>query len=117
LEKSQNFPILALYNVGWRFVTLSQVIVTNDALKQRRAKSREQEHQISRDESFEHWRRSDITGHDRFKAMVGYAVVPVLVLWGVLAGLGAIVLDILNVIFKVLGRIVGGSKSLILGGK
>ena len=117
LEKGQNFPILALYNVGWRFVTLSQVIVTNDALSQKREKSREQERRISREDSFQHWRRSDITGHDGFKAMVGYGVVPILALWGLLAGLGAVVLDILNVIFKVLGRMVGGSKSLILGGK
>ncbi len=87
---------------------MSQVIVTEDTLRAKREASALQEHKIDREGQYARWRRNDITGKDHFEALVGYAVVPILALWGLLIGAGAVMLQVLNVIFKALGKLFGG---------
>lgn len=96
-------------------VKLSQVVVTNDTLKRKRERSREQEHQIDRESGFSRWRRNDITGKDPFASMVGFAVTPILALWGLLCGAIAVTVTVLRYLFRLLGQVVGGRKSLITG--
>jgi hypothetical protein len=96
---------------------LSQVIVTQDNLLDKRQRSRDQERKIDTADQFEKWRRSDVTGPDVFKKTVGLAVMPVLGLWAIICGIMTAALGFLRVIFRVLGKAVGGSRNLITGGK
>lgn len=91
---------------------MSQVIVTNDTLKQKREKSAEQEHRIDREGQFQHWKRSDITGKDLPKIAIGFAVLPIAALWAFLTGLIALMLTICEYGFKVLGSVFGGKKRI-----
>ena len=84
---------------------LSQVIVTEDALKKKREDSAKQEHKIDREGQFARWKRSDITGKDPVESLVGYATVPILGLWGILGGIMTLMLAALEYAFKGLGRI------------
>ncbi len=94
---------------------MSQVVVTEDSLKVLRERSRAQEHRIKKDDGVAKWRRSDITGSDPVAKAIGLAVLPVLGLWLILAVIGAVMVEIVNGIFKVLGSVIGGTKSLITG--
>ena len=94
---------------------MSQVIVTQDRLRQRREASGQQERTIEREAEFAKWRRSDITGRDPVAAAVGFAVLPIVALWGLLCGLMVIVLEALRAVFWVFGRVLGGAKNLLLG--
>ena len=94
---------------------MSQVIVTKDQLSPQRDLSAKQEHQISREAQFAKWRRSDITGKDQVLSLIGYAVLPIVALWSSLYFLAAAALIVLKWLFKSLGRIIGGTKSLITG--
>jgi hypothetical protein len=92
---------------------LSQVIVTNDQLKPQRDLTRWQERDIDRDGQFKRWKRSDIVSRgDPVKILIGLAVLPVLALWGILAGIMAVAVAIVNFVFKGLGAVVGGKKNL-----
>lgn len=94
---------------------MSQVIVTNDKLTDKRQKSRDQERKIKVEDMFARWRRDDVTKPDPFKKMVGLAVTPVLAIWAALCALMAGVMFVTRSIFKGLGRVIGGSRSLITG--
>ncbi len=94
---------------------MSQVVVTEDSLKILRERSRAQEHRIKKDDGVAKWRRSDITGADPVAKAIGFAVLPVLGLWLILGVIGAVMVEIVNGIFKVLGSVIGGTKSLITG--
>ena len=94
---------------------LSQVIVTNDEFKSQREKSRQQERQISCEDDFARWRRNDITGKDHVLSLVGFAVLPIVVLWALLGVVMVAALELANLLFKLLGRVIGGTKSLITG--
>ena len=94
---------------------MSQVIVTKDGLKARRDQSAKQEHSISSEAQFAHWRRSDVTGKDRVLSLIGIAVTPVVALWAILSILAAAALFVLKWLFNGLGRLIGGTKSLITG--
>jgi hypothetical protein len=87
---------------------LSQVIVTNDSLKQKRERSAEQEHRIDRESQFARWRKSDITGKDYVESAVGYALLPIVALWAFLTGVIALMLTACEYLFKVLGAIFRG---------
>ncbi len=92
---------------------MSQVVVTDDKLKASRECSKAQEHRIKTEEGFARWRRSDITGADPVAKAIGLAVLPVLGLWAILGVIGAVMLELVNALFKVLGNLIGGKKSLI----
>lgn len=94
---------------------MSQVIVTNDKLNQKRKLSADQEHKIDRDGMFTRWRRNDITGRDPLTNLIGFAVLPIWALWTALTALIFAVIWVLEQVFKVLGKIFGGKKSLITG--
>jgi hypothetical protein len=64
---------------------MSQVVVTEDNLKQRRLRSGEQEKRIDREGQFRKWLKSDITGFDPIAAVVGLAVLPVVAIWYILS--------------------------------
>ena len=94
---------------------MSQVVITEDHLKRRRELTRAQERLISREDHPQRWRRSDVTGKDAVARLVGYGVLPVLGLWVLLTTVLLLMLTIVKYVFKLLGQVVGGSKSLILG--
>ena len=96
---------------------MSQVIVTQDKLLDKRQRSREQEKHIETNEQFAKWRRSDVTGPDLFRKTVGMAVMPILGLWAIVGGIMAAALGLLRWIFKSLGRLIGGKRNLITGDK
>jgi hypothetical protein len=96
---------------------LSQVIVTKDKLQSKRDASRTQEANISREDMFAKWRRNDITGKDPIAAGIGMLLLPVVAAWAVLTGFIYLVLTILKYVFEALGKVVGGSRSLITGRK
>ena len=92
---------------------MSQVVVTHDSLSQKRIKSRDQEHKITVDAAFSRFLRTDITGSDPIAKLAGLAVMPILALWGLLVGVMTLMVTIVNYLFKGLGRVIGGTKSLI----
>jgi len=94
---------------------VSQVIVTDDKLNKKRKASGDQEHKIDREGMFKQWRRNDITGRDPMTSMIGFAVLPIWALWTALTALIFAVIYVLEMVFKGLGRIFGGKKSLITG--
>ena len=94
---------------------MSQVVVTDDNLKVLRERSRAQEHRIKTEEGFQHWRRSDVTGSDPAAKAIGFAVLPILGLWAILGIIGTIMVEIVNAVFRLLGSVVGGKKSVITG--
>jgi hypothetical protein len=91
---------------------LSQVIVTDDKLKQKREKSAEQELRIDREGQFQRWRRNDITGKDMVATAIGFAALPVVGLWAFLTAMIAAMLTLCQYLFKVLGAAFGGKKPI-----
>jgi hypothetical protein len=92
---------------------LSQVVVTNDALKVEREKSRAQEKRISTDSVQSRWRRNTLKKKDPITVLIGLAVTPVVAIWAVLAACMVVPLKILEAVFKALGQMIGGDRSLI----
>ena len=86
---------------------MSQVVVTDDTFKDKRQKSREQEHKIARESEFGKWRRDDVTKLDRFQRVLGLMVLPIVGLWGIICGLMYFVVQIVRFCFQLLG---GGQK-------
>ncbi len=96
------------FQKGW---PVSQVIVTDDKLKTQRERSGAQEHKITVDASFARFRRNDVTKQDPAATLLGYVC---LVLFGIWTLVSWVVLEILAVVlFRPLGKILGGSKSII----
>jgi hypothetical protein len=60
---------------------MSQVVVTVDALKNRRVASAEKENQIDREGEFEKWRLASISGFDPVAATVGALMLPIAASW------------------------------------
>lgn len=89
---------------------MSQVVVTEDSLKQRRLRSGEQERQIDRESQFKKWQLSDITGFDPIAALVGVAVLPVVAIWYVLSFLVRIAVYIGIGFSRALGALIGPMK-------
>ena len=87
--------------------------MTNDELKVKRERSRGQERQIAAEEQFARWRRSDITGKDAFLKFAGLVSLPIVALWAMMGAVMVGMIELSNMVFKFLGRVIGGSKSLI----
>ena len=96
---------------------MSQVIVTEDSLADKRRASAEQEQKIDVSSRFKQWRRSDITGRDLFATAVGLAVLPPLAFWFFLGSLATAIMYAVRYVLKALGGVVGGTKNLILPSK
>lgn len=86
---------------------MSQVVVTDDNLKQRRLRSGDQERQIDRESQFKKWLKSDITGFDPVAALVGLAVLPVVAVWYALASLVKLSVYVAIGFSRVLGSLIG----------
>jgi len=98
-------------------VALSQVIVTKDVLQAKRDTSRTQEEKISQDARIRKWSKSDISGKDPLALMAGIAFLPVLAAWACILAIMMFMMTCLRYLFKGLGLIVGGSKSLTIKNK
>ena len=93
---------------------MSQVIVTEDVLQDKRDASRIQEEKITQDSRIRKWSKSDISGKDPIAMLVGIAFLPVLAAWTCILALMMFMMTCLRYLFKGLGMIVGGGKSLTI---
>lgn len=84
---------------------MSQVVVENDNLRDRRQASREQERQIAKNAYLTKWQRNDVTKTKPIEKLIGLAVLPILALWSLIAGLGGFVLWVLTSLFNFLGKL------------
>lgn len=94
---------------------LSQVIVTDDELRVKRERTRKQEHLITVGRGPKSWQRSLIKKNAPVTVIVGYAVMPIVAIWGFVVGCIVVAMKILQAIFQGLGKLIGGKKSLITG--
>jgi hypothetical protein len=93
---------------------VSQVIVTEDVLQVKRDASKAQEHKITQDPRIRKWGMSDISGKDPIAMLAGIAFLPVLAAWTAILFMMMFMMTCLRYLFKGLGLIVGGGKSLII---
>lgn len=82
---------------------MSQVIVTNDNLKEKRQRSRDQELKISTEAQFQKWRRDDVTKPDAFQRVVGFLTYPIVGLWAMICGLIYVVVKVAKILLGFLG--------------
>ena len=93
---------------------MSQVIVTEDRLKEKRQKSAAQEQRIGRDD-LDRFRRSDVTKQDPAATVLGLVLMPLFGVWTLVSW---VILEVVTqVLFKPLGKLFGGKRSLITGDK
>ena len=93
---------------------LSQVIVTNDALADKRKRSAEQEKKIDTESRFQKWRRSDISGRDPVATFVGLASLLIVAFWFFIGGLATVIAYLFRGVMRLLGAIKGGTKSILV---
>lgn len=91
---------------------MSQVIVTDDKLKSRRAQSARKEMQIDREGQFAKWKLSDITKFDPIAAGIGVALLPVFLSWYLIGLIVKLAIYIGIGISRVIGISIGKSKSI-----
>lgn len=91
---------------------MSQVIVTDDKLKSRRAQSARKEMQIDREGQFAKWKLSDITKFDPIAAGIGIALLPVFLSWYLIGLIVKLAVYIGIGISRVIGLSIGKSKSI-----
>jgi hypothetical protein len=94
---------------------VSQVIVTNDNLRERRQRTRGQEAKIDRESAMARFRFGDITGRDPVEILIGVALLPVVAFWAFITAISTVALYFMRLLLAVLGKIVGGSRNLITG--
>lgn len=91
---------------------MSQVVITDDKLKARRAESARKEMQIDRESQFSKWRLSDITKFDPVAAGIGVALLPVFMSWYLIGLLVKIAIYFGISVSKAIGLSIGKSKSV-----
>jgi hypothetical protein len=85
---------------------MSQVIVTEDNLNDKRARSREQEHNIDRDSYLGRWKKAtDATKPSFAAAAIGIAALPIIGFWAFILFLMSICLTAFVGIMRGLGMI------------
>lgn len=84
---------------------MSQVIITEDQLKDRRQQSAAQEHKINRDGVVARFRKSDVTGFDPIKKAIGLAALPIVAIWSAILFAIGLAIGISGVIFRGIGKI------------
>lgn len=82
---------------------MSQVIVTHDNLDKRRVETRKQEHHISTETAFAHWRMSSVTGKDPIKTLAGLAFLPIAAFWAFVMACMGLALAASSWVFRLLG--------------
>jgi len=93
---------------------LSQVVVTDDKLKDKRDQSREQERRIDVRSVTKKWLRSDISGRDPIATAVGIAVLPIVAIWSFLGAFITVMLLAVRFLMVGIGKVVGGTKSIVI---
>lgn len=91
---------------------MSQVIVTEDKLKARRAQSARKESQIDRESQFSKWKLSDITKFDPVAAGIGIALLPVFISWYIIGLIIKLAVYVGIGISRLIGLSIGKSKSI-----
>jgi len=86
---------------------MSQVIITDDRLNERRQKSAEQEHKIQREVMLTN-RMSDTSAPDPVAKVLGVAAIPILALWGFICILIFLATIVLRGILVLFGKVAGG---------
>ena len=87
---------------------MSQVVVTNDKLKDRRSKTRDEESKIQVDNLRKSWIKSDITTHDsKMRTVASIALAPIIAIFGALTAAVAIVIGGFSMVMKAVGNLLG----------
>ena len=89
---------------------MSQVIIVKDSYDAERAISRAQEHKISKEVEFEHWRLPDVTKPSVVAKLVGLALLPALAFWVLLMAALSLALTFAGYLFHGLANLVGKHK-------
>jgi hypothetical protein len=116
LSSSWKFLIKGLYSLCCRQLEedVSQVIVTEDVLQVKRDASKVQELKITQDPRLKKWSLAPIAGMDTLAMLAGIAFLPILGAWTAILFMMMLMMTCLRYLFKGLGLIVGGGKSLII---
>ncbi len=93
---------------------MSQVIVTEDVLQVKRDASKAQELKITQDPRLKKWSLAPIAGMDTLAMLAGIAFLPILGAWTAILFMMMLMMTCLRYLFKGLGLIIGGGKSLII---
>ncbi len=86
---------------------MSQVIVTDDNLREKRQHTRQQELNISTEAMYGRWRIANVKQMRPLAALIAIASVPVVVFWGFLLLFIGLSLSAFTVILQVLGKVFG----------
>ncbi len=91
---------------------MSQVVVQNDRLKEKRQKTLAEEKGITKDLYFARFRKtSDATKTTMVERVIGLAVLPVAAFWGLLTTILSAGVAFSIGIFRILGSLFGGKKT------
>lgn len=85
---------------------MSQVVVVDDNLKDKRLSSKKEEKAIDRDSQFRKWQMSDITGPSLVLKLIGLATMPIVFFWSILGLLSGLALAIAMAIFNGISRLI-----------
>jgi uncharacterized protein YecA (UPF0149 family) len=86
---------------------MSQVIVENDVLREKRAQSAVKEHAIDREGEFRKWQMSDITKFDPVFAAVRIAALPIFAVWWLLSQIIRLAIVVASGISFAIGGLLG----------
>lgn len=89
---------------------MSQVIIEEDQLKEKRLKTREQERRIDRESVHAKWQIGGTAGLSFIARAAGIALLPVALLWAGFIALISLAFRIVGRLFQVLGKLVGGER-------
>ena len=86
---------------------MSQVIVTEDKLSERRSSSREQEQKIDINTIHTRWHKNDIAPHDLMVRRIAFVVfLPLFIFWGLLVFAMSVAVFFFSSLMKLLGAMV-----------
>lgn len=86
---------------------MSQVIVTDDNLREKRQFTRQQEMKISTEDMYARWRIANVKQMRPLGLLIGLASLPIVAFWGLLLVLIGFSLSIFTFALQILGKIFG----------
>jgi hypothetical protein len=86
--------------------TLSQVIVTEDHLIDRRQLTKDQEERIDTDSEFRNWQRSDVTKTDAFERLAGIVFLPIAAIWAAMTFAIWLTTKVVGGVFNLIGKLI-----------
>lgn len=90
---------------------MSQVIVEEDKLKEKRLRSAQEEHLIQRETEHQKWLATNTFGLSAIAKGAAVVFLPVALFWAALSFLMTAILRILATVFRFIGVFFGGTKS------